>query len=152
MRRNLEEQECITLLEENYIGYLSYISGNQPYTIPITYYYDKESHSLISYTSEGHKIKAMRKNTAVSLAVSEITSVANWKSVLAFGEFQELEGSNAKHMLHQFSDGIKTIIPGGSTDKAQFISDFSAKIYSTGTPIVFRINIKELTGKIRISD
>ncbi len=151
MRRNLEKHECIKLLEENYIGYLAYISGNQPYTLPITYYYDEESHSIISYAAEGHKISAMRKNTSVSLAVNEITSVADWKSVLAFGTFQELDGSNAKYMLHQFSDGIKKIIPGGSTDKAQFISDFSAKIYSTGTPIVFRINIKELTGKIRIS-
>ena len=151
MRRNLEKQECIDLLEKQYIGHLAYISGSQPHIVPITYYYDAASHTLTSYSSEGHKLSAMRKNTAVGLAVDVISSVANWKSVLVQGTFQELTGIDAKHMLHKFAEGVKKVIHEQTGANPHFISEFSAKIDAEKSPVVFRIAIHELSGKIRAS-
>ena len=135
MRRNLIGREHIEILSNNYIGYLAYLDVASPYVVPITYHYDSATNSITSYSSEGHKIKAMRKNPAVAISVNEITSVADWQSVMVHGKFEELQGIDAKHMLHE----------------ARFISEFSAKIEAEGTPIVFRINIDEITGKLRQS-
>ncbi|MGB3150731.1 MAG: pyridoxamine 5'-phosphate oxidase family protein [Maribacter sp.] len=151
MRRNLQEKECIQLLSNNYIGHLGYLSGSYPHVVPITYYYDKATHTIISYSSEGHKIAAMRKNPMVSVCVDEINSVADWQSVLAHGKFVELTGIDAKHMLRQFSDGVKSIINRSPEKNAQFISEFSAKIEKEKAPLVFRMEIEEITGKKRES-
>lgn len=149
MRRNLEEKEAIQILENNYIAHLAYISGSSPYIVPVTYYYDSETHTIISYSSEGHKISAMRKNPVVSICVNEIKTVADWKSVLVHGIYEELKRIDAKHMLHRFSKGIKDIIHRTEEKQAQFISDFSAKIEKQEMPLVFRIQINEIIGKQR---
>jgi hypothetical protein len=149
MRRNLDEKECKALLEQNYIGRLAYISGGFPHIVPITYFYDSKTNSITSYSSEGHKIKEMRKNTSVCLAADEIASITNWKSVLVQGTYEELSSIDAKHMLHEFSEGVKNVIKNNYGEHPKYISEFSAKINAEDTPIVFRIKITELTGKLR---
>ncbi|WP_282050458.1 pyridoxamine 5'-phosphate oxidase family protein [Maribacter aquivivus] len=152
MRRNLNQQECKTLLTQNYIGRLAYISGGSPHIVPITYFYDPETNTITSYSSEGHKIQEMRKNTAVCLSIDEITSIADWKSVLLQGTFEELSRIDAKHMLHEFSEGVKKVIATNYGEHPKCISEFSAKIDTEDAPIIFRININELKGKLRVTD
>lgn len=147
----MDQKEGIELLSNHYIGHLGYISGAYPHVIPITYYYDKASNTITSYSSEGHKIEAMRKNPRVSLCVNEIHSVADWQSVLVYGSFEELTGIDAKHMLREFSEGIKDLIKRSRKKDVQYISEFSAKIEKGDTPLVFRIHIDEITGKKRES-
>ena len=151
MRRNLEATEHIEILSNNYVGNLAYISGASPYIVPMTYYHDSASNTITSYSSDGHKIAAMRKNPAVALIVNEITSVADWQSVQVHGTFEELTGIDAKHMLREFSEGVKNILSRTKGKEAQYISDFSAKIEAEEAPIVFRIKIDEITGKKRAS-
>lgn len=151
MRRNLEPKEGIAILENNYIGQLAYAAGANPFIVPITYYYDKATHTIISYSSVGHKLETMRKNPSIALGVSEITSVANWQSVVVHGTFEELQSIDAKHMLRQFSEGVKSILNRTRGKEAKYISEFSAKIESEKTPVVFRIKINEITGKSRES-
>lgn len=144
---NLTDNESIRLLKNNYIGHLGFISQHRPYVLPITYYYDKENNSLISYSADGHKIDAMRKNTAVTLLVEEIKSSYNWQSVMVHGTFEELQGPDAKFKLHQFTEGIKSLILHKENRETEYISEFSSKLYSRGNPTVYRIKILEITGK-----
>ncbi|AOW16849.1 flavin mononucleotide-binding protein [Polaribacter vadi] len=150
MRQSLNQKECATLLADNYIGYLGYISKNSPFIVPITYFFDGKK-TIIIYSSEGHKINAMRKNNNVSLQVSEIKNIDNWNSVLAHGNFEELSGIDAKHNLHEFADGIKNIILRKEEINLHFIGEFSSKINKEEIPIVGKITINELTGKTRIN-
>jgi nitroimidazol reductase NimA-like FMN-containing flavoprotein (pyridoxamine 5'-phosphate oxidase superfamily) len=149
MIKNLEDKEMKFILENNYIGHLSYIYQNKPYVVPITYYYDKPSNAIIGYSSEGHKIKAMRENSAVSLQVSEISTVNNWKSILVHGKFEQHFGSNAKAYLHAFSLGVKDVIMEKERTKLDFLSEFSSKIYKGESPVVYLIKIENITGKKR---
>ncbi|WP_246296657.1 pyridoxamine 5'-phosphate oxidase family protein [Winogradskyella vidalii] len=59
----------------NYIGNLSYIYRDRPFIAPITYFFDIEKKIIIGYSAEGHKINAMRRNSNVSLCVTDIDSV-----------------------------------------------------------------------------
>ena len=139
--------EKTSILKNNYTGNLGYIAQENPFVIPITYFYDEENNSIISYSADGHKIDSMRKNKFVSLAVQEIESVNNWKSLLIHGTFEELNGIDAKQKLHLFSEGVKRIILRKEYKETEFISEFSGKLYTRGIPIVFRIAITEITGK-----
>ncbi|TXE16766.1 flavin mononucleotide-binding protein [Psychroserpens burtonensis] len=149
MIRTLNERESSRLLESNYIGNLSYIYQNRPFIAPITYFFDKANDVIICYSAEGHKINAMRKNSSVSLGVSDVDSVNSWNSVLAQGRFLELSGSDAKAQLHIFSLGVKDLIINKEHRKLDFISEFSSKIYKDDLPVVFQIKVDEITGKMR---
>ncbi len=149
MFKNLEDKEIRYILENNYIGQLGYIYRNRPFLVPITYFFDKESNAIICYSGDGHKMNAMRKNSTVSLLITEIETVTDWKSVLLHGTFEQHFGSEAKAYLHKFSLGVKDIILEKDHKKANFISEFSSKIYNEEIPAVFLIKIEEMTGKKR---
>ena len=149
MIKTLDEKESLSLIESNYIGNLAYVYKNNPFIVPMTYYFDKENHVIICYSAEGHKINAMRKNNIIAFEVIEMESVNNWKSVLAHGTYEELSGSNVKLQLHKFSEGVKSVIKRKEHREVDFISEFSSKIYKNDLPIAFLIKINELTGKVR---
>jgi hypothetical protein len=145
----LNTSEKAFVLQTNYIGHLGYIYNNKPFVVPITYFYDEEQNNIICYSGNGHKTNALRKTNTVSLCVSEINSVNNWKSVLVQGIYEEHTGSDAKAILHQFSLGIKKIILNQEQRDLDFINQFSSKIYDDDLPIVFTIKIEDITGKRR---
>ena len=146
---DLSNDETLKILENNYIGYLSFLLNSQPYVVPITYFYNEEDNCIISYSGEGHKIDAMRKAKKVSLSVADIAAVDHWKSLLVLGEFEELEGTHAKEQLHKFTIGVKKIILKKEHKYTQLISDFCSKTNTTGVPIVYRIKILDISGKYR---
>ena len=149
MIKVLNKKESLKLLQNNYIGALSYIYNNHPYIVPMTYYFDKENNVLICYSAEGHKIKSMRKNNNVAFEVIELESVHKWMSVLVHGTYEELMGSNVKLQLHKFSLGVKTIIRKKEHREVDFISEFSSKIYKNDLPIAFLIKIDDIIGRKR---
>ena len=146
--KDLKKFEAIYILKNNYIGNLSYVWQNKPYVVPITFYYDEEEHSILSYAGEGHKINAMRINKYVSMGVAQIESVNKWQSILIHGTFEELSGAYAKQELHEFVNGVKKTMFIRDDKYPDLISEFSSKINS-GKPIVYRIRISDITGKSR---
>jgi len=149
MITSLNQHDCSKLLGQNYLGNLAYIYNDEPFVIPITYFYNAKENFLICYSGLGHKIKAMRKKTRVSIAVSEIFAANLWSSVLAHGTYTEVNGTDAKAYLHQFSIGIKEIILKREHKDLDYISEFSSKIYHGEIPIVFIISINAMTGRSR---
>lgn len=150
MIRNLSNTESRFILKNNYIGHLGYIYHNKPFVVPITYFFNEKDSTITCYSGEGHKIKAMRQNSEIALEVSEVNSVNNWKSVMVQGTYIELEGSQGKAQLHEFSLGVKDLLRNKENLEADFISEFSSKIYKGDIPIVFCIKIEEITGKTRL--
>ncbi len=146
---DLRANESMRILRHNYVGRLAFIAEGKPFTVPITYFFDPSDNSIISYSGQGHKIDAMRKNHSVSLQVDEIDSVNKWRSVLVHGVFEELKGIDARHLLHEFAEGVKSIISKNEPTMPHAIGDFSSKIHQEKIPIVYHIKILEITGKIR---
>ena len=147
MVTNLNFNECVNLLANNYVGQLGYIYIDRPFIVPMTYYFDKENHIIIGYSEDGHKTASMRKYRKVSLQVSEKENNDNCNSVLAHGFYEEVSGSEAKKCLHDFTKGIKDIILRKEHEDKHCISDFSHKINTQNIPIIFKITIDDLTGK-----
>lgn len=145
--KNLEPQESIALLQENYLGHLAFIVNDEAFTIPITYYYHSEGNAIIGYSQPGHKIDAMRNHPTVSFQVEDVKSANNWKSVLVQGSFEEIQGTEAKFLLHKFAEGVKSIINQKENKNPQSISEFTSDIFTSGVTIVYLIKVLEMTGK-----
>lgn len=149
MTKKLEISECLKVLNSNFIGRLAYIFGDSPYVVPVTYFHDAEEKSILSYSTIGHKIKAMRKHEDVALQVDDIQSIQKWRSVLVHGQFEELEGSTAKKYLHRFAEGVQDTIVKSNGAKPKFIQDFTSRLQKGTIPIIYRIHISNITGKFR---
>ena len=146
MTTNLNDTECRNLLANNYIGQLGYIYIDRPFVVPMTYFFDNEN-SIIGYSEDGHKTKAMRNYRKISLLISEKENNDICNTVLVHGVYEELSGSEAKKDLHEFSAGIKDLILKKEHREAHCIGDFSHKRKTQNPTIVFRITIDEMTGK-----
>jgi nitroimidazol reductase NimA-like FMN-containing flavoprotein (pyridoxamine 5'-phosphate oxidase superfamily) len=146
---NLNKSECYQILSKNYIGNLSYVFLNRPFVVPITYYFDEINNRILGYSGSGHKVKALRINNSASLGISKVESVNNWRSVQVQGTYREFEGSAAKINLHKFTEGVKELIKVKEGKDLHFLSEFSSKIYKEGMPIMFMLDIDEITGKAR---
>lgn len=151
MYKDLEITKCFDILGNNYIGHLGYISGKSPFIVPITYFYDAEEKCILSYSTNGHKINAMRQHEHVSLQVEQIETIQDWTSIQVHGKFEELEGSAAKKYIHKFSQGVQDTIVHVKSEKPKFIGDFSSRLQERKMPIMYRIHITAITGKIRTS-
>lgn len=149
MMTNLSDKESKEVLGRNYLGNIAYIHGDSPYIVPMTYFFDGKE-TIIGYSSEGHKTNAMRKNPNVSLHILEMRDINNWTSVLAHGKYEELDAGNAKGYLREFAGGIKDLILRKEEKNLQFISDFSSKSYKGDIPIVFKIILDDISGKLRV--
>jgi nitroimidazol reductase NimA-like FMN-containing flavoprotein (pyridoxamine 5'-phosphate oxidase superfamily) len=150
MSEKIDNKESLQILSNNYIGHLAYISNDAPYILPITYYYDPKENTILSYSSEGHKINAMRLNGAISIQIEEIESINSWKSVLIIGDFEELKGSEAKMHLHNFAQNVKNIISKKEAINPESINSFTSKLESDSIPIIYRINIQEIIGRKKL--
>lgn len=149
MYTNLKDKDNKFLLENNYLGHLSYIYQNRPFVVPITYFFDPLRNVIICYSAEGHKMNAMRKNKQVAMNIVDVDALTNWKSVTIHGAFEQLFTSEAKSYLHDFSLGIKSLVAKKELKELSFISEFSSKLINENSPMIFIIKIEKITGKMR---
>ena len=149
MIKALNLREKTSLLHANYIGKLTYSEHNQTFITPITYFYNQEKNNITCHLYNRDKINALRKKKSVSLSVSDVNSFDQYESVLVKGTYKEHSGSGAKAILHQFSFGIKQLILNEEQKHLDFMNQFSNKIYVNDIPVIFTIEIAEITGKSR---
>ena len=112
--------------------------------VPITYVYDGQF--LYGHSREGLKIDMMRKNTQICFEVDEVASITNWKSVILQGQFEELIGATARRAMALLVDKLKPQM-ATKIDSSLGISHFHKHKQSAIQSIIFRIQIKEKTGR-----
>jgi len=146
MLGKLTNEEIEAVLETNIIGRIGCHVGEQLYVVPITYFYDGEF--IIGHTVEGMKIELLRKNPECCIEVDQITSISDWRCVIAWGTYEELSGEGAKKARE---DLLNRILPFMDTEKEQpgrmGLSSSRRMVTQTNNPIVYRIRLTKKTGR-----
>src|SRR5579864_8874055 len=86
----LPDSEIERLLSEEFVGRLACSADGRPYVVPIAYAY--HDGYIYSHTTEGLKVRMMRRNRNVCFEVDRVQDEFNWRSVVAWGTFEELRG------------------------------------------------------------
>lgn len=145
---NLNPTEIDKVLQQNLIGRIGCALDGRAYIVPITYAYDGES--IFAHTTEGLKIEMMRKNPKVCFEVDNTEDLSNWKSVIAWGEFEELkEGAARKNGLDQLINReypLNTSVTMRLGSHWPFMGEDGITNEEI-SGIVFRIRLTEKTGK-----
>lgn len=159
---DMEKSQIESLLESEFIGRIGCFDGDNVYVVPVTYAYDNGY--IYGHTKDGLKIRIMRKNPKVCFEIDWMKDMSNWKSVIVYGTFEELEGSDANNGLEILKKSIMSKLdrktppteePGQSNlgiENFAFLHSFlSPFLHSKNNEIfeivVYRIKVNEVTGK-----
>ena len=141
----LNDEEIEELICHEYIGRLGCHAEDTTYIVPISYAYDGDY--IYGHTFEGMKLILMRKNPKVCFQVDDLHNMANWKSVIAWGVFEELQNGNEREqginvlmnrtlpLIHSETMHLSPQWPFPSTDAASIDG------------IIFRVRLTEKTGR-----
>jgi len=136
MTRVLSEAEARNLIAGGRIGRLGCVDNGEPYVVPINYVF--EDGSIFSHSLPGRKIDALRAHPRACLQVDQIESDFEWRSVIAYGSFEEIRvPSDRRSVLGKLLGRFPLLTP---------VESVMARDASAPDSIVFRIRIDRITG------
>ena len=92
--RQLADEEAKVLLASEKIGRLGCVHEGEPYVVPINYVF--EDGFIYSHSLPGRKIDALRQKPRACLQVDAIRDDFNWRSAVAFGNFEEIHNPSER--------------------------------------------------------
>ncbi len=110
MLGHLNGVEIEELLAGQKIGRLGCHSLGRTYVVPIAYAY--EDGAIVAHSTEGLKLRMMRENPHVCFEADAMDDISNWRSVVAWGRFEELHGAQADRAMAQL---IARLAPLGAS-------------------------------------
>ncbi|MFI5133278.1 MAG: pyridoxamine 5'-phosphate oxidase family protein [Chitinophagales bacterium] len=145
MIEQLKTEEIESLLKKQILGHLACHADDITYIVPISYVYDGEY--IYARSNEGMKTMMMRKNPKVCFQAEKMDNMANWQSVVAWGEFEELKSpAERSQALQKLMDRNLPII-SSETVHLSPQWPFPSKDINSIEGVVFRIRLKNKTGR-----
>lgn len=140
----LDEDQIEQLLSKQIIGRIACHREDFVYLIPISYAY--EDGAIYARGFNGLKFDIMRENPNVCFETDDAADMANWKSVIAWGKFEELKNSEREKGLRIL---LHRHVPLSSSVLTHLGEEwpFSEEDLDEIVGVVFRINITKKTGK-----
>ena len=136
----LTPSEIDQLLIEQVIARLGCHDGGTTYVVPITYAF--HDGAIIGHSSDGRKLRMMRANPNVCIEVDQMSDLGNWRSVIAWGRFEELAGEAALAARHALVHRLQPLIAIGSSPPSH-----GMERRDVGDAVVYRINLTSRTGR-----
>ena len=130
----LRDTEAMALLHAESLGRLGCISADSPYVVPVNYFFDGQN--IYIHSLPGKKIDAMRSNPRTCLQVDEIKNPYAWRSVIAYGTFEEIAGEEERRKA---LGGLYSCLPHLTPVESKVVNGLKETI-------VFRIRVDEVTG------
>lgn len=136
MFARMNQHQAEILLTSGVVGRLGCIVDGGPYIVPINYYF--EDGCIYSHSLPGLKISALRKNPKACLQVDQVQSDVRWRSVLAFGNYEEIDKPTER-------SGILNKL----LQRSPMLTPVESALADDGGPppvIVYRIRVDRITG------
>jgi len=146
MLGELDEEQIDQVLRSENLGRLGCVANGWPYVVPVTYVYD--GGCVYAHSAEGLKLRAMRENPLVCLEVEQIRSMANWRTVVVRGRFEELSNEEEDRALAL----LTTRLARTETSATAKLLQHEDIVQREGLrrPVLFRIRIEDKTGRFEL--
>jgi hypothetical protein len=146
MLGTLNATQIDQILRSEIIGHLGCSADGKTYVIPMSYVYDGEY--IYGHAVEGLKLRMLRANPQVCFQVDHIENLANWVSVIAWGEFEEVPYEEAQDAMRLFLDRMEPLQASETAVSPHRAPTDVPAIDLQGNPMVFfRIRITERSGR-----
>jgi nitroimidazol reductase NimA-like FMN-containing flavoprotein (pyridoxamine 5'-phosphate oxidase superfamily) len=145
MLGELEPGQIERVLASGVIGRIGCEADGLVYVVPMTYAY--VDGAVICHTSEGQKLRMMRKNPNVCFQVDQVEDFGNWRSVIAQGVFKELQGEEAAVAFGHLVARLGPFFQGQTLTPGHERSTLIGKAAHGPTAVVFTIELREKSGR-----
>ena len=108
MTGTLDDHEMDLLLQKEVVVRVGFNDGERTYVIPICYVY--RDGCLYAHSGPGLKIDALRSGGEPCFQVDHIDDLANWQSVMAWGQYEELAGDDADRAVALLAERFAPLI------------------------------------------
>lgn len=144
MFETLNKEEIDEVISQNLVGHLGCHADGKTYIVPVSYAYDGKY--LYARSLEGMKLEMMRKNPQVCFQIDHLENMAEWKSVIIWGTFEELSGDQRDEALKKL---MSRDLPTLASNTVKFSADwpFATTDVKSIDGVVYRIVITEETGR-----
>lgn len=146
MLGELTPEQINAVLFNEVVGRIGCYGEGRTYIVPITYVFDGEA--VYARSAEGLKIRMMRANPNVCFQVDQRENLANWRSVIAWGVFEELQGKAALDALQIL---VARMLPLVTSETLRLPDDLSLAaskpVADTPKNVIYRIRLVERTGR-----
>ena len=102
MLGELTLEQMNEVLFNEVVGRIGCHGEGRTYVVPITYVFDGDA--VYGHSADGLKIRMMRANPRVCFQVDQRENLANWRSVVAQGIYEELHGQGSARRTPSLRD------------------------------------------------
>ena len=146
MLGELPTREIERLLETELVARIGCHVAGRTYVVPVSYVYSDGA--LLGHCTTGLKLDMLRKNPQVCIEVDQVDDLTNWRSVIAWGWFEELDGDEAENALNLLMARLMPFTVIGTTPPAQRLASATHGSAIAGRSyFVYRIRLSEKTGR-----
>jgi uncharacterized protein len=146
MLGELNKEQIFHVLHDQVVGRIGCYADEQIYIVPITYIF--EGSYIYFHSKNGKKLNMMRKNPSVCFQVDKIDNLTNWRSILIWGEFEEIMGEvNQQLALKKIYDRLTPFNLGESVMPLSGKLEEAPYLKRRFKPQAFRIKLLEMTGR-----
>lgn len=146
---NLDTAEIEEVLSSQIVGRIGCHADGKTYIVPVSYAYDGEY--IFGHTYEGMKISMMRANPQICFEVDDMKNMANWRSVIAWGNFDEPANEGERNTAVKKLLGRITPMIASDTVKISPQWPFPPEDPASIKGIVYRIKLHTKTGRFERS-
>lgn len=141
MLGTLDQKQIDRVLSSGTVGRIGVHGDGRTYVVPVTYVFDGDS--VYCHSAMGLKIRMMRGDPEVCFEVEEIDDMANWRSVIAWGRYEELKGDLAAAAMNLLVSRLSPLTASETAGPA----GRTAGRAGNGEEISFRIRLADRTGR-----
>jgi nitroimidazol reductase NimA-like FMN-containing flavoprotein (pyridoxamine 5'-phosphate oxidase superfamily) len=150
MIATLPPEAAEEVLESSAIGRIGVHADGRTYVVPVTYAYDGDA--VYCHSVDGMKLDMLRTSPrGVCFEVEQVDDIANWRSVIAWGDFEELHGPDADAGLRLLVDRLAALVeqaaPHATVRPVRLTMESHAEAAGGPPPTVFRIRLTEKTAR-----
>ncbi len=147
MLGEMTDVEMEAFLQSERIGRIGCHAGGMTYVVPVLYVF--RDGCVYGHSTEGRKIRTMRRNPEVCFEVDRVEGINDWRSVISWGRYEELTGDDGMQAMELLMKSLVRDSPARSDHPSYPVRTAGARGPSSeGIPIVvYRLRITKKRGR-----
>jgi len=146
MLGTLTRSQIEHVLRSQTIGRIACCVDDEIYIVPVTYVCAKGY--IYAHSKEGQKIRFMRRKPRVCFQVDAVENMANWRSVVVWGTYEELKTErDRKAGMKIIIDRLMPLITSATAMPSHVHTEAPRMVEKPVKAVVYRIKIEKATGR-----
>jgi len=142
----LTDEQIKHVLKTQTVGRIGCYATNEIYVVPVTYAY--HAGYIYAHSKEGRKVQMMRINPTVCFQVDAMENMANWRSVITWGEYEELRSEkDQKAAMKIMTDRLLPFVTSETVTAPHGYSHPPEIVEKSLKAVMYRIRITRSTGR-----